>query len=616
MDDAFRHDRPDFIDLLEIFGGCGKKCVDGRKGAAENGGCAGADMPDSHGGNQTGEIPVTALFNRVQQIPGGFFSHPVECGNLENLQPVEIGDALNQMMIEEQFDDRRAESVDIHRLAGGEEAETLFQARGAVDVFAPPCDLVAFPDDRSAAGRTVVRFRDLLFRSVAFFGYGPEDFGDHISRLVQKNRVTDAQILFADVVEVVKAGAADDCSRQKYRFQNGGRRHDTGPADVEFHPEEFCLLFLRRELVGDGPSGAARGAAEFALGGDVVEFHHHAVDVVGQVVAHGEEAVARLPDRVDVFAENVVGIDREPDSFQKGDLLLLGWNFDSFHIQNLVEECGKVAFGRDGGVELPERACGGVSGIGEYFFSVFLAFAVQMEKGAFRHVDFAPDFQTRKRFFQAQGNAPDGADVGGDIFAHGTVAAGGGIDEFAVFVDERDGETVDFEFGFVMRMRIGRSDAPVEVAEFLEREGVVETQQGNAVTDGLEFPQRRSRDAAGGGIRRHKIGMFGFQRFQFAHFCIVFGIFHGGGVEHIIFVIPGADELFQLIDFLFCVIHRICFLRSFCRGPVGADADLRDQRDGEGLYLFHLFLQEFSDGICLLLRGFDYEFVMNLEDQF
>ena len=49
--------------------------------------------------------------------------------------------------------------------------------------------------------------------------------------------------------------------------------------------EELRGALLGRELEGDGPPGRLRGEAQLALQGEVVDLEHHAVDLVGEVVA-------------------------------------------------------------------------------------------------------------------------------------------------------------------------------------------------------------------------------------------------------------------------------------------------------------------------------------------
>ncbi len=68
-------------------------------------------------------------------------------------------------------------------------------------------------------------------------------------------------------------------------FHEGERGDPAGAPDVDLDVEQLGGGLLRRVLVGDRPARRARGGAEPALQRDVVDFDHHTVDFVLDVVA-------------------------------------------------------------------------------------------------------------------------------------------------------------------------------------------------------------------------------------------------------------------------------------------------------------------------------------------
>ena len=80
------------------------------------------------------------------------------------------------------------------------------------------------------------------------------------------------------------------------------------------------------------------------------------------------------------------------------------------------------------------------------------------------------------------------ADIGGDVFALGAVAARGGGDEFAAFVTQRHREPVDFRLGAEVDLVVvaeleETADPRGEIDDIVFREGVVERQHRHRMPD-------------------------------------------------------------------------------------------------------------------------------------
>ena len=114
---------------------------------------------------------------------------------------------------------------------------------------------------------------------------GPEHLGDHVPGLADHHGVADQHTLALDLRRVVQRRLADRGAGDLDRLHEGERRHPAGAADVDLDVEQFGGRFLRRVLVGDRPARRPRGRAEPPLQCHVVDFDHHTVDFVLDVVA-------------------------------------------------------------------------------------------------------------------------------------------------------------------------------------------------------------------------------------------------------------------------------------------------------------------------------------------
>ena len=100
--------------------------------------------------------------------------------------------------------------------------------------------------------------------------------------------------------------------------------------------------------------------------------------------------------------------------------------------------------GGDTGIQLPQAAGGGVSGVGESFLAGGFLLFVHGEKAGLGHIHFATHLQDAGIVLtdQCQGHTFNGAHVLGDVFTGETIAAGGGSNQAAVFVQDAHGQAV------------------------------------------------------------------------------------------------------------------------------------------------------------------------------
>ena len=205
---------------------------------------------------------------------------------------------------------------------------------------------------------------------------------------------------------------------------DGGEGAGAADLDIDFLDDGFGLASGVFE--GDGPAGELGGPAELLLLGDGIDLGDDAIDFEGEGFALGGIALAEGDEGFDVGAELAGGIDLEAHGGEFVEGLPMGEAGGGTVGEEEVGVEVKLAVGGDGGVEDAERAGGGVAGVGVAGEAFLLAVGVEFLEGGVGHDDFATGFKVGAVAADFEGEAADGAGVGGDVFAFGAVAAGEG----------------------------------------------------------------------------------------------------------------------------------------------------------------------------------------------
>ena len=87
------------------------------------------------------------------------------------------------------------------------------------------------------------------------------DLGDYVARLVHDDGIALAHVFATDLVDVVQRGARDGGAGNRHRVELGDRREHTGATHLDANHAQDGLLFLGRELKGNGPAWCAGGKA-------------------------------------------------------------------------------------------------------------------------------------------------------------------------------------------------------------------------------------------------------------------------------------------------------------------------------------------------------------------
>ena len=157
--------------------------------------------------------------------------------------------------------------------------------------------------------------------------------------------------------------------------------------------------------------------------------------------------------------------------------------------------------GGDRGIELAQRARGGVARIGEGLAALFGLPLIERGEIGVAHIDLAANLEDfgHVAALKLARNVRDGANVSGDVLALAAVAARGGNHQAPSLVAQRYRKAVDFHLGGDIERRAGveLQEAPHaanEIARLFIGEDVAERQHAHRVADLGEFRGRRGAD--------------------------------------------------------------------------------------------------------------------------
>ena len=106
-----------------------------------------------------------------------------------------------------------------------------------------------------------------------------DDLRDHFAGALDDDLVAGADVLAADVVEIVQRGALYRHTADLDRRQDGERSKHTRSPHADLDREQPCGRRCRRKLEGYRPTRVMGDAAERRLHGEVVDFDNDTVDV-------------------------------------------------------------------------------------------------------------------------------------------------------------------------------------------------------------------------------------------------------------------------------------------------------------------------------------------------
>ena len=355
----------------------------------------------------------------------------------------------------------------------------------------------------------------------------------------------------------MQRGARDGGAGDRHRVELGNRREHTGAAHLDANFAQDGLLFLGRELKGDGPARCAGGKAQVDLLLEAVDLYDHTVDVVVQVAAMFERLGTELVDLCRRCATSHVGVDAKAGATQPIEELALAVDVQRIGIGDGVDKGGKIAARRDLGVLLAQAAGGGVARVGEGVAALGIGLFIQADKAALGHVDLAAHFDgtlavgahmSERRLGQVHGHILDGTDVERHVLARGAIAARGRAHEGAVLVGKRHAQTVNLKLTGIgdaagAERILGALEPRVELVQI---HGIVHGIHACHVRDRRKLLAHVAAHALGVAVRHYQIGVGRLNFLQLNEHFIECGVRDLGCVEHVVAVRVVIELVAQL----------------------------------------------------------------------
>ena len=154
---------------------------------------------------------------------------------------------------------------------------------------------------------------------------------------------------------------------------------------------------------------------------------------------------------------------------------------------------------------------GGVAGVGVRALAALLTLPVQFFELVDGKKDLTAHLKAGGYVFSAdtEGNAADGAEIGGNVLAFNAGAACRAADQQAVLIGQRDGQAVVFQFAVVVDGLAGDEvhGAALPCFKLLVGKDVAEAEERHGMADGLKSLGRFAGDTLRGGVRCYEGGV-------------------------------------------------------------------------------------------------------------
>ena len=486
-----------------------------------------------------------ALLDALFAIGAGIGASRVQSGDIVHRKLVEVRDIVDQASGNHLVDNLVAQAVDVHAAAAHPVEQTLLELRGAIDGNTTVGDLAILVDHGAAAHGADLGHVPVNAVGRALVEHGAHDLGNHVACLVHDDSVALAHVFAADLVDVVQRGARDGGAGDRHRVELSDRREHTGAAHLDANLAQDGLLFLGRELKGDGPTRRTGGKAQVELLLEAVDLYDHAVDVVVQVTAMLEGLGTELVDLGRRGAACHVGVDAKAGTAQPVQKLTLAVDVQRIGIGNGVDKGSQVAARRDLGVLLAQAAGGGVARVGEGVAALGIGLVVQTHKAALGHVDLAAHLNGalavgthvgERRLGQVHGHILDGAHVERHILTRCTVTARGRAYKGAVLVGKGHAQAVDLKLAGIgdAAGTEGILGALEPRVKFVQVHGIVHGIHACHVRDRRKLLAHVSAHALGIAVGRHQVGIGRLDLLQLNEHFVEGGVRDLGRVEHVV----------------------------------------------------------------------------------
>jgi len=525
-------------------------------------------MADAQGKQEARQRGLLGFFERRQHVLGRFLGHALQRNQRGQAQSVQVGQCADHVGIHQLVHQLVAQALDVHGAARGKVQDGFLALRGAEQATgAAVVGLALFAHHGAAAHRTSCGHSEVGHIARALARHHTHHLGDHIARTAHDNGVALAHALLADLEQVVQRGIGHGDPAHKHRRQACHRRDLAGAAHLHVDAFDLGGHLLRRVLVCHGPARFAGLEAQVALQLQGVDLVDDAVDVVRQRIPARAHLLVKCYQFSSTYRNLYLRCDRKSPRFQRLQHLVVRAKHRPAlgRRRDRAQAVGKKTqgpLGGDVGVELAHSACGGIARVHKGLAALLALALVQRIKVGAAHVDLAAHFQNRRHTRrQGQRNLPDGANVVRHVLTHLAVATRGGLHQAATLVAQTHGQAVKLGLGHVLDGGVG-----IGQPQFAAHTGVkclgacglgvgfgVDAEHGHHMAHGCQTLHHRANHALGGGVGGDQVRVHGFQRLQLAEHAVVFGVGHGGLVQHVVLVGPLVELVAQRFDFDSCL---------------------------------------------------------------
>ena len=274
---ALPHHAAEAVDLADRFD---VSLPDGFQRAevlGQQGGGLVSDVADAKTEQQLVQIVLLGIFDGVEKVRCALLLELFQRQQLLEGQVIEVCRRVDKALVHQLGRHRRAQTVDVHGVAGGKMDDVAQRLGRALGVDAAQGGFVLKMDDRCPAGGA--DFRHLVGRGILRVVDDADDLRDDVAGLPHLNGVADAKPELADKILVVEGRTGHRRTGKKDGVEAGRRGQHAGAAHSHLDAAQGRLLDLGRVLEGDGPPGEFVGGTHLRALGEIIDLDDRTVHV-------------------------------------------------------------------------------------------------------------------------------------------------------------------------------------------------------------------------------------------------------------------------------------------------------------------------------------------------
>ena len=348
-------------------------------------------LTDPQGKQEARQGGAAGLVDGGHQIEGGFLPHPLETGQLDGVEAEQVRRGLHQPLVHQLLHYLVTQAVHIHGAAGREVLDRLLALRLAEQAAGAAGHRLPFQSlHRRATNRTLGGEEDLAGIHGALRLHHCHYLRDHIPRPAHYHGVADHDAKARYLVGIVQSGVGDGDAADEHRFELGHRGDGAGTADLELDVLQQGHLLLGRELVGRGPARGPGHETELLLQCYVVHLVDHAIDLVGQLAAAGQDVVVEGLTTGSALLELHLGAERQPPGLELVEASEVGVPQLVAAYAHAIGVEAQGAAGGDAGIKLAQTAGGGIARVDEHLLPCRLRLGIHRLETGLGHEDLPP----------------------------------------------------------------------------------------------------------------------------------------------------------------------------------------------------------------------------------